>query len=205
MLIFCSKRNTFETVNWSSAVDETLKVRRGYQPSHAQPLPLWHVLLFWIHEFPQALPFLQTLQQALASSSPASFIGSKLFSSYAAAVSASSHVVDSISTVTWEGFISWSAYRSEAEMETEKIRDKHKIKTFFSITSDPSPFIPRHILRAKAGCKELSSRLSQRIPIDKNNELIRLRWLRYRDLNISHLCLDLENQRYTTKTLTTTP
>ena len=157
-----------------------------------------------MHEFPHALPFLQTLQQALASSSPARFIGSKLFSSCVVAVSASSHIIDSISTATWDGFISWSAYRSEAEIETEKISDKHKIKAFFSIASDPSPFILLHTLRAKDGCKELSSRLSERILIDKKNELIRLRWLRYRDLNRSHLCFDLENRRYTTKTLTTT-
>ena len=130
MLIFCSKRNTFETANWSSAVDENLKVPRGYQPSHAQPLPLWHVLLLAMHESPQALPFLQTLQQPLASWSPSILIGSKPLNTFDSSVSASSQETES----TWTGICtSWSvslACRSAAEIETQKTKDKHKNKTF---------------------------------------------------------------------------
>jgi hypothetical protein len=37
------------------------------QRSQAQPAPTWHRLVRLMHEFPQALPFVQSLQHALGS------------------------------------------------------------------------------------------------------------------------------------------
>jgi hypothetical protein len=54
-------KNTLDTISpYFSLKISKLSI---YHPSQAQPVPSWQVLVLEIQESPQALPFLQTLQQ----------------------------------------------------------------------------------------------------------------------------------------------